>query len=91
MAGCSQPVGNMGMSQGAGIACNVDKDTSAAAYCQDKDVSGTPFRIAMTIIQCIGDKGSPCHTPCHSSGTPFTKACCGGSKKIEGPIYTMEI
>jgi hypothetical protein len=41
MAGCSQPVGNMGMSQGADIACNGDKDTSAAAYCQDKDVSAS--------------------------------------------------
>lgn len=49
------------------------------------------FRIAMTIIQSIWDKGSPCRTPCHSSvwcwinlpGTPFIKACCGGTQKIE--------
>ncbi|NP_001305164.1 uncharacterized protein LOC100381551 isoform 1 [Zea mays] len=41
MAGCSQPVGNMGMSQGAGIACNGDKNTGAAAYFQDKDVSAS--------------------------------------------------
>jgi len=41
MAGCSQPVGNMGMSQGAGIACNGDKDMSGAAYCLDKDVSAS--------------------------------------------------
>jgi hypothetical protein len=54
------------------------------------------FRIAMTIVQSIRDKGSPCCTPCHGSvwrwinlpGTPFAKASCGGSQKIEGPIYS---
>lgn len=41
MAGCSQPVANMGMSQGTGVSCNGDKDESTTAYCQDKDVSAS--------------------------------------------------
>ncbi|XP_021303566.1 carnosine N-methyltransferase isoform X2 [Sorghum bicolor] len=52
MAGCSQPVGNMGMSQGAGIACNGDKDMSGAAYCLDKDVSASSAIQKVTPRHC---------------------------------------
>lgn len=55
MAGCSQPVGNMGMSQGAGIACNGDKNTGAAAYFQDKDVSASS---AIENVSCCNNSQS---------------------------------
>ncbi|KAJ1263605.1 hypothetical protein BS78_09G198600 [Paspalum vaginatum] len=40
MAGCSHPV-NSGMSQGADVSSNGDKDVSTAAYCQDQGASAS--------------------------------------------------